>query len=91
MLSSSARLRGLDGGALHRPGESQTLLITGEQPGGLLTTTSIVENFPGWPEGIDGYELMTKMQAQAERFGTRVKFGSWCRRWISQTPLRPHD
>jgi thioredoxin reductase (NADPH) len=44
------------------------LLITGEQPGGLLTTTSIVENFPGWPEGIDGYELMTKMQAQAERF-----------------------
>ncbi len=52
------------------------LLITGEQPGGLLTTTSIVENFPGWPEGIDGYELMTKMQAQAERFGTRVKFGS---------------
>lgn len=52
------------------------LLITGEQPGGLLTTTSIVENFPGWPEGIDGYELMTKMQAQAERFGTRIKFGS---------------
>ena len=52
------------------------LLITGEQPGGLLTTTSIVENFPGWPEGVDGYELMTKMQAQAERFGTRVKFGS---------------
>ncbi|MGC3960762.1 MAG: thioredoxin-disulfide reductase [Verrucomicrobiota bacterium] len=52
------------------------LLITGEQPGGLLTTTSIVENFPGWPEGIDGYELMTKMQAQAERFGTKVKFGS---------------
>jgi thioredoxin reductase (NADPH) len=52
------------------------LLITGEQPGGLLTTTSIVENFPGFPEGVDGYELMTKMQAQAERFGTRVKFGS---------------
>jgi thioredoxin reductase (NADPH) len=52
------------------------LLITGEQPGGLLTTTSIVENFPGFPEGVDGYELMTKMQAQAERFGTQVKFGS---------------
>jgi thioredoxin reductase (NADPH) len=52
------------------------LLITGEQPGGLLTTTSIVENFPGFPEGVDGYELMTRMQQQAERFGTRVKLGS---------------
>jgi thioredoxin reductase (NADPH) len=52
------------------------LVITGEQPGGLLTTTSIVENFPGFPEGIDGYELMTRMQAQAERFGTRVKLAS---------------
>jgi thioredoxin reductase (NADPH) len=52
------------------------LLITGEQPGGLLTTTSIVENFPGFPEGVDGYELMVKMQKQAERFGTRVKLGS---------------
>ena len=52
------------------------LVITGEQPGGLLTTTSLVENFPGFPEGVDGYELMTQMQKQAERFGTRVKFGS---------------
>lgn len=52
------------------------LLVTGEMPGGLLTTTSIVENFPGFPEGVDGYELMTRMQKQAERFGTRIKFGS---------------
>lgn len=52
------------------------LVITGEQPGGLLTTTSIVENFPGFPEGVDGCELMTRMQQQAERFGTRVKLGS---------------
>jgi thioredoxin reductase (NADPH) len=52
------------------------LLVTGQMPGGLLTTTSIVENFPGFPEGIDGYELMTRMQKQAERFGTRLKFGS---------------
>jgi thioredoxin reductase (NADPH) len=44
------------------------LIITGEQPGGLLTTTSIVENIPGFPEGVDGYELMSRMRKQAERF-----------------------
>jgi thioredoxin reductase (NADPH) len=53
----------------------QPRIFTGLQPGGLLTTTSIVENFPGFPEGVDGYELMTRMQRQAERFGAKASFG----------------
>ena len=52
------------------------VVLTGAIPGGLLTTTSIVENFPGWPEGIDGTDLMIKLQQQAERFGAEVRFGS---------------
>jgi thioredoxin reductase (NADPH) len=52
------------------------LVLTGTHPGGLLTSTSIVENFPGFPDGIDGYELMVRMQKQAERFGARVRFAS---------------
>jgi len=52
------------------------LVLTGTLPGGLLTTTSTVENFPGFPEGVDGFELMQRMQQQAEKFGARVKFAT---------------
>jgi len=52
------------------------IVLTGSMPGGLLTTTSIVENFPGFPEGVDGFELMSNLQKQAERFGARIKFAT---------------
>lgn len=64
------------------------LVLTGTMPGGLLTTTSVVENFPGFPEGVDGYELMTRMQKQAEKFGARVTFGTLESVDLSRSPFR---
>ena len=50
------------------------LVLAGAMPGGLLTTTSVIENFPGFPEGVDGTELVMRMQKQAENFGARVSY-----------------
>ncbi|HEV2456658.1 MAG TPA: thioredoxin-disulfide reductase [Verrucomicrobiae bacterium] len=65
----------------------EPLVLMGGQPGGLLTTTSIVENFPGFPEGVDGYELMTRMQKQAERFGAKTSFGTVEKADFSKSPF----
>ena len=51
------------------------VLYTGMEPGGQLTTTTEVDNFPGYPEGVDGPAMMVDLQKQAERFGTEVMIG----------------
>ena len=53
----------------------EPVLYTGMEPGGQLTTTTEVDNFPGYPEGIDGPTMMVQLQQQAERFGTEVRIG----------------
>lgn len=62
-------------------------VIEGIQPGGQLTTTTEVENFPGFPEGIDGTTLVMKMREQAERFGTRFQSGEVTTVDFSRRPL----
>ena len=62
------------------------VLIEGLQPGGQLTTTTEVENFPGFPEGVDANELMDNMRQQAERFGCDIRSATVVRTDLSQSP-----
>lgn len=66
------------------------IIYTGLEPGGQLTTTTDVENFPGYPEGIMGPEMMEDLRKQAERFGTDIRFGIVTKTELSKIPGEYH-
>lgn len=69
----------------------EPLIIVGPQKGGQLTTTTEVENFPGFPEGVDGNALMQMMEKQAVRFNTTVVFGEITRVDLSERPFKLYE
>ena len=69
----------------------QPIEYSGMQPGGQLTQTTEVENFPGYPQGVDGNQMMMDLREQAERFGTDIRDGEIVKVDFSQRPYRVWD
>ena len=66
----------------------KAVVYEGIQPGGQLTTTTEIENFPGYPNGVQGQQMMDDFKAQAERFGAEVRFGIVTKADFSQRPFK---
>ena len=71
--------------------DSKPVLYSGIQPGGQLTTTTIVENFPGYPNGVDGNQMMMDLKEQASRFGADIRDGSISKVDFSKRPYHIVD
>jgi thioredoxin reductase (NADPH) len=69
-------------------GTLKPLVFEGAEPGGQLSLTSVVENFPGFPDGVGGIELIENIKRQAERFGARFRYGVVAKVDFSRRPFR---
>jgi len=66
------------------------LVLEGHEPGGQLSITTLVENFPGWPEGIQGPDLIENMKKQAARFGAEFQLAHLSRVDLNAHPIKLH-